>query len=169
MARGYVYEIEGYGSFMKDDFNQIKDCLHNMDETDFYDLVPYEADYFSDLESEEAKSEVRECLERLKKYGFEIGKTVDPEDPDIKYPWFKVTQAAKENYFQARYEKVKKIVKSMTLEEFSKDVGELESTIDDNYNDAVYLDGETFYSFDDFVRHADIRRKYYIGNVVLMH
>lgn len=159
MARGYIYEV----------CTKI-DNIGFMDESDFYELCGHEADYFSDLEITQEESERNDFLEDLKKHGVQYG----TEEADLRIegpeeiPWVIFSQEAKESYFKDRFERMKKLAAEITLEQFATDAYNLKRLISDDYGAAVYLNS-SFYTLDYFIREAEPGKKYYIGNVVLMH
>lgn len=156
MARGYIFEIAN---------NSNKEILNTMDESDFYSMCGYMLDYVENVSDDERIMVVSDFLSKLlEKYGFEAG-----EESSTGNFFFVISNEARQNYFAKRYEAVKKYVGKMTLEEFSKSVIELQNMIDDDCGDAVYFNGTFYHSFDHFIRNAKLNKKYYIGNIVLMH
>lgn len=151
--RGYIYEVTT-------EINNVG----FMDESDFYSLVGVEADYFVDAEYEDDK--VKDYLESWEKYGAETG--MEEKDDGEEIPWIIFNRNARRNFFKKRFDEMKAVAESITLDEFSTDkVSILKSLIIDNYSDAVYFNS-CFYTEDDFIRMAEAGRKYYIGHVVYM-
>lgn len=151
--RGYIYEIT----------TEIHNCGF-MYEADFYDLAGTEADYFEDAEYEEKK--VKDYLESWEKYGAETGTEENDDGEEI--PWIIFNRNARRNFFKKRFDEMKTVAESITLDEFSTDkVSTLKSLIIDNYSNAVCFNS-CFYTEDDFIRMAEMGKKYYIGHVVYM-
>lgn len=150
MARGYLYEIAAD-----------MDNLGEMDESDFYGNVGYEAVYF---QNESDNHSAESLIDYLKQFGMEIGTKKDTSGRE--YPWFSFSKESREEYFRKKYVKTKEIVDKMTLEEFSTDVVTLMHTIEDTYSDAMYFN-DSIYSMDHFFREMGPGR-YYIGNIVYM-
>jgi hypothetical protein len=68
---------------------------------------------------------------------------------------------------------MKKLAESITLSQFAIDSSDLtlyklKKSISDDYDDVVYLNG-SYYNLDYFIRNADGKKTYYLGNVVRMH
>ena len=149
MARGYIYEI-----------SENKEELFRMDESDFYEKINFEADYFSN-ENLEERSFLEEKLNPL---GIEF---VHEKGTD--HITFMISEQQKENYFQDRYEKLKKKVNEITLAEFAQGrFDDIQSLIEDTFDDAMYYNYELM-TLDTFIRISNPNSKYYLGNVVLMH
>ena len=151
--RGYIYEVTT-------EINNVG----FMDESDFYSLVGVEADYFEDAEYEDDK--VKDYLESWEKYGAETG--MEEKDDGKEIPWIIFNRNARRNFFKKRFDEMKAVAESITLDEFSTDkVSTLKSLIIDNYSNAVYFNS-CFYPEDDFIRLAEAGRKYYIVHVDYM-
>lgn len=87
------------------------------------------------------------------------------EETDVS---FTVTAEAKQKYFEKRFKILKEIMSEMTLERFAQDGTDILFLVEDEYGEAVCLDGN-FLSLDYFIRISIPKIKYYIGNVVYMH
>lgn len=91
-------------------------------------------------------------------------------EDDIPYVVF--SEQSKMKYFQDRFFKLQDYVKNLSLKEFSN--GDearynIRLLTDNVYSDAIYLNGTYYDSFDYFIRNAEAGKKYFLGNVVLLH
>lgn len=155
MTRGYIFEITD---------KKNKKSLGTMDESDFCNMSGREFSYVENVPEDERISLVHGLLDRLiDNYGFTAG------EDNSGTQFLIATSKAKQNYFAEALKEVKKIVTSMSLERFSENVDFLQYLIEDTDGDAVFFDGSLYRSFDHFVRKMETDKKYYIGNVVLMH
>ena len=106
------------------------------------------------VDSELAQKHIQLFLDRLKKYGFQT---------DDQKQCFVVTQAAKENWFKAAYEKFLSAVAGITLEGFMRlDARILGNIIDDTYDAVIIDEYDTVSSLDSFIRIAENGRTYYV-------
>ena len=166
MGRGYIYEASDNIDF-----------IGAMGEEDFYeDLSALSVDYVADMEPEEQK-ELRESFAKLLK---DNGATVKliTEDTPAEFPdgviaVSHINDTFKKNYFCERFKEMKKLAEAITLAQFSIDSSDLtlyklKKSITDDYDDVVYLNG-SYYTLDYFIRNADPKKTYYLGNVVRMH
>lgn len=150
---------------------RLKDCwLYSLTEEDMYKYAEIKFSYCEDCDSEEAIENLFDII--LHDYGFMTGVDYLEIDGKMKSVYYIIaSQEAKESYFKASYDKLKKAVDDLTLKEFSKDtytpysISQLAVGTDD---DAVYLNGSFHWSFDEFIRGMKVGEKYYFGNTVLM-
>ncbi len=150
--RGYLYELS------KDIEN-----LHVLTESSYYDKCEIIADYFEDNQDE---MPIEFLLDLLKKKGIETGTEIDSNGDE--QPWFLVTDETRQSYFKQAFEEAKTLLNHMSLAEFSKNIYQLKTLIEDDYDNGVDFDGH-FYNFDQFIRDALPNVRYYIGNVIDMH
>lgn len=161
MARGYCYEI-----------TSDLDYIGDLDEwTINEDPSAYGVDYAAKIDDVENR---RMYFAARFPGAFSGKKCVDGED----IPTIVITNEIKAKYFQHRLERLKAAVYNMTLEQFSTDyeshgdddadIYDLRLLIRDTCGDLVYFENEVM-PVDDFVRKAEPNKKYYIGNVILIH
>ncbi len=159
MARGYIFEV--------------CDTQDRIGELTEYDMSEYLSelgvDYVKQLDEEQLKQVKMEVTANLALQGAEAGC-----DEGLFYAV--LSDDVKNAYFKSRFEMFKKTTRDMTLEQFSGAAqggswgvtDELRSLICYDYSDMVYSDGE-YAAFDSFVRNAAPGKKYYFGNVLLLH
>jgi len=151
--RGFLFEIaeskENTGNLTADDFACTRDGGSF-------------AEWYEDLNREGALNNMNELPAD---YGIESSRE---EDGTL---YFVFGPETKEKIFTKRFEDCKKEAMAMTLEKFaSENVYRLQLSIEDGYDDAVYLAEEEYaVTMDKFIRMADPGRKYYIGNIIGMH
>lgn len=159
MARGYVYEISSDLALYE---------TGQLREGDLYEEAGHSFEYVSELNNGGQAWIRNNIIETLIKFGCKTG-----TDPDNNVLYIIITESAKMNYFQERFEKLQKYVGNLTLKEFSSGdsgiVYEIEFFTNNIYGDAIYLDGSYYDSFDYFIRNAEIGKKYYFGNVLMIH
>ena len=147
-----------------------------MEASDFYDhLEALNAQFVTNAMPEDAAARRREFLERLKKYGAEVGDELDPDTGET-LTYFVISEQVKINYFAKRLDELKKIIADMDIEVFAgvaegadhASLSYAESLISNEYSDMVYFN-QAAYSVDSFIRNAT-GGKYYIGDsVVFLH
>ncbi len=125
--RGFLFEItenkENIGNLTADDFSCTRDG------SSF-------AEWYEDLDKEEL---LGTAYEPSADYGIESGRD---EDGSL---YFVFGPDTKEKFFTKRFERFKEEVVHMTLEKFaSENVYELQLSIEDGYDDAVYLADEEY-------------------------
>lgn len=174
MGRGYIYEIA-------DDL----DDIGVLDESDFYDdLGALGIDYVKNVESEEQQIIRESFAEEFKRFGatVKLVKADTPEDPegfpDGVYVVSGINKSFKEKYFKERYEEMKRLVESITLEQFATNLSQtplydIKRAMFRDYDDVVSQNENGCHygwnTLDYFIRTADPEKKYYIGRVVFMH
>ena len=142
----------------------IADNVENAVDID-YDTVTFyvpetETDYFLEENDTEAVASLMDCL---KAYGATIG-----EENGVS--WFVVNEQVKRNYFFKQYEEFLHKARTLTIDEFAlSDTYELMKLIDDPFSDGVYESGYGFRTLDNFIRNAEIGKKYFIKNAYYMH
>lgn len=166
MGRRYIYEASDNIDF-----------IGGMGEEDFYEnLSALSVDYVADMDPEDQKTLRESFAEQLKSHGATVKLiTVDPpaEFPEGVLAVSHLNDTFKKNYFCDRYKEMKKLAESITLSQFAIDSSnftlyKLKKSISDDYDDVVYLNG-SYYNLDYFIRNADGKKTYYLGNVVRMH
>lgn len=150
--RGYIFEV-----------STTVDNLGTLGEDDFYGaLSELGANYVEDVNGEEKLRIIQDTLKDLYDQGAE------KLELDSNFGII-LTDACKENYFRKRYHAIKKMVSEMSLQEFAtSDLYSLRSNIEDTYSDIVYFN-DTEYTFDRWLREAEVDVPYYFGNVIIMH
>ena len=83
-----------------------------------------------------------------------------------------INDTCKMNYFRERFKEMKRLAEAITLAQFSIDSSDLtlyklERSISNEYGDVVSLD-DVCYSLDEFIRTADPKGTYYLGNVSIV-
>lgn len=74
------------------------------------------------------------------------------------------------DYFRDKFNRVKKLIDSLTLEEFAtKSQWDLSNAINERWGDAIYDESGYAKTFDEWVREICPGEKYYIYNAILMH
>lgn len=156
MARGYCYEVS----------SNIEDFpVGDLREDDLYEYAGHNFDYSSDIGEEEQRTLRSDLIGVFNKIGCLLG-----VEDDIPYVVF--SEQPKWKYFQDRFFKLQEYVKNLSLEEFSNgDEAKYNICLltDNVYSDAIYLNGTYYDSFDYFIRNAEAGKKYFLGNVVLLH
>lgn len=154
MSRGYIYEIATN-----------PEELGCMDESDFYEMAGNAADFFADVDKEDAAEDAKNFVKMFGKHSAET-----EEGSENGGPWFVLTDDVRRSFFQKRLEELQALVKNMTIDKFALEYPhELQHTVHNRYGDAVYLNS-VFYDLDYFIREcAQSGVRYYVGNVVLMH
>lgn len=164
--RGYMYEVR----------SDIDSCF-SMDETDFYAAEDALAvDHVADVETiGERVQLVQDLLSNFASYGatFTI-ESYDDGGAIVRVPSIEFSIDFKLAYFRPRLERAKACIAEISLSEFAGNsdknnlLYKLKTAIEDDFSDCVYLDG-SWYTMDSFLRNAIPGKKYYFGNVVLLH
>lgn len=131
-------------------------------ESDFYDhwFLNSIADYVNhDTDREQDIEWLKDCAK---------GYVVDSDEHGY---YIMVTN--KEEYFKRSFDEFKAAldkIKDCTIEDFVKGIGEM-WTIDKAYEDkfGFYFYTDDPITFDDFVRHAELNKKFYIGATIDYH
>lgn len=163
MARGYIFEIgtdpEKLGDLSESDYYESLDAL----------IVDYVADRTGDDRVDVLSFET-EALAR--EYGFETG--MENVNGEL-YGWLIPTKDTLKRVAQKRFEKFRELSASVTEEDFEKDtikLWEIRNTIKDTSGNLFVSEFGCEYPLLQWLANLDddsMGRKFYIGNVILMH
>lgn len=152
--RGFLFEL-----------SEAPDNLGDMDADSFINTNDGGsfAEWYEDTKLESVDSSVIEELKHVNMY--------HSSDEKNSSPYLLIDDSVRKKYFAKRFLDFHKQSINVSMNDFiSGSINEIQRIIEDNYGDAVYLtESQYALSFDRFVREAEDNRKYYIGNVILMH
>ena len=157
MGRGLAYEISDNVA-----------NLNSMDKDTIEANAPaLEIDYCLPMDPEAKAKAQKKLCEIFKAKGAIIAK-----DGNI-YSITNVDKLVKENYFRERYEQMRKISASITLESFASNpydssLYNLVNAVYQQWSDIVYFNG-VIYTMDSFIRSMEAKTTYFIGNIVYMN
>lgn len=175
--RGYIYEVTS---------NIDMFGLFSLTESDLYDECgALSVDYVLDVEKEQMVELRDDLLGFFAKLGANVTKvsaegtaadeTESETDGDAEMiDCVEFSDDFKRNYFRKSFESARKLINEMDLDVFaginykSNMLYNLISSISDNYGDMVYFNASC-YTMDDFIRSVEPGKKYFFGNIVLLH
>lgn len=153
MARGTLYQL-----------STNMDCVFPVfDESDFYEQVPSEAEYFQNMSEEDSSNEIESLKRMLKGIEAEIG-SEEIEGHEIM--WFRVSKESRRLYFKKNYELFRQNVSNLWLDDFidSSIARNLQTLIANDNEDAVTINGSSYVMpLDTFFREIELDEKYYIS------
>lgn len=167
MGRGYIYHISAD-----------PEVFPGLDESDFYESLDSMAcDYVENCGA--GRADILSGLKNsLKSAGFEIQEENLPDACVFAFcagdeNELKTRQG---NWFRGWYNRFKELSQAITLEQFAcgtEHIYPIQEALNDNYDDAVYLDmgtGPAFYAFMRFMRTLLPDKTYYVEDAcVFMH
>ncbi|MCR4653824.1 MAG: hypothetical protein K5744_09060 [Eubacterium sp.] len=164
MSRGYMFGLTTKRRLANIAFCEADVLVSHMDEIGSFYI---ENEKFTG----DVKSPERRLARDLSVYGFETGVEDDLKDAfGNAARWIRFSNKARENYFEAKFERLRMMVSEMSLKEFSsRSVYQLQECISDEYADMIWIDGEPFCSKDEAIRKMTPGEKYYITSAVYLH
>lgn len=125
------------------------------------------ADYVYDIEKGE---ELKESLKWFLNTILPHGAIYNEKENSVIFP-----KGFKTKYFKKSFNKIQKIIKSISLEEFSGAISDkgklyqLEKTIDNQFDFYIYNSESCIDTVSNFIRYLDEDKKYYIGSIMGYH